>query len=85
MEFLGISYVEWIGYAAMATVLISFLMKSVIKLRIVNSFGCLLFVFYGILLEPLSKPIIITNTAIFCINIYYLIKKLAIKLCSIYQ
>jgi uncharacterized protein with PQ loop repeat len=75
MEFLGISYVEWIGYAAMATVLISFLMKSVKKLRIVNSVGCLLFVFYGIMLEPLSKPIIITNTAIFCINLYYLLKK----------
>ena len=75
MEFLGISLVEWIGYVAMATVLISFLMKSVIKLRIVNSLGCLLFVFYGIMLEPLSKPIIITNTAIFFINLYYLLKK----------
>ncbi|TCL66662.1 hypothetical protein EV196_10371 [Mariniflexile fucanivorans] len=75
MEFAGISYVEWVGYAAMATLLISFLMKSVRNLRIVNSFGCLLFVFYGILLEPLSKPIIITNTAIFCINMYYLLKK----------
>lgn len=75
MDFLGIPYVEWVGYAAMATVLISFLMKSVNKLRIVNSFGCLLFVFYGILLDPVSKPIILTNTAIFCINIYYLVKK----------
>lgn len=75
MEFLGISYIEWIGYAAMATVLISFLMKSVNKLRIVNSLGCLLFVFYGVMLEPLSKPIIITNTAIFCINVYYLLKR----------
>ncbi|MFI0431006.1 uroporphyrinogen decarboxylase [Mariniflexile sp. HMF6888] len=75
MEFLGISYTEWIGYAAMATVLISFLMKSVNKLRIVNSFGCLLFVFYGVLLEPLSIPIIITNAAIFFINAYYLFKK----------
>ncbi len=75
MEFLGISYVEWIGYAAMATVLISFLMKSVHKLRIVNSLGCLLFVLYGLMLAPLSTPIIITNTAIFFINIYYLIKK----------
>lgn len=73
MEFFGISGVEWVGYAAMATVLISFLMKSVNKLRIVNSLGCLLFVFYGILLDPLSKPIIITNTAIFCINLYYLL------------
>lgn len=75
MEFLGISWVEWIGYAAMATVLISFLMKSVNKLRIVNSFGCLLFVCYGIVLQPISKPIIITNIAIFCINIYYILKK----------
>jgi uncharacterized protein with PQ loop repeat len=75
MEFLGVSLVEWVGYSAMAVVLISFLMKSVIKLRIVNSLGCLLFVFYGIMLEPLSKPIIITNTAILCINIYYLLKK----------
>lgn len=74
MEFLGISFTEWVGYAAMATVLVSFLMKSVKKLRIVNSFGCLLFVFYGVLLSPYSIPIIITNTAIFCINLYYLLK-----------
>ena len=65
MELAGIVFSEWVGYAAMATVLISFLMKSVIKLRIVNSFGCLLFVIYGIMLEPISKPIIITNIAIF--------------------
>lgn len=75
MEFLGVSYIEWVGYAAMATVLISFLMTSVNKLRIVNSFGCLLFVFYGVLLQPISKPIIITNIAIFCINLYYVLKR----------
>ena len=75
MDFLGIPGVEWVGYLAMATVLVSFLMKSVTKLRIVNSLGCLLFVFYGYILQPLSKPIIITNTAIFCINLYYLLAK----------
>ena len=75
MEFSGISLVEWMGYLAMATVLISFLMKSVNKLRIVNSFGCLLFVFYGFMLTPISKPIIITNVAIFGINVYYLMIK----------
>jgi uncharacterized protein with PQ loop repeat len=74
MEFLGISVTDWIGYLAMATVLVSFLMKSVNKLRIVNTVGCLLFVFYGIMLTPLSKPIVITNTAIFCINLFYLLK-----------
>ena len=75
MEFFGISETEWIGYLAMATVLISFLMKSIIKLRIVNSIGCLLFVFYGILLNPISIPIILTNVIIFCINLFYLVYK----------
>jgi uncharacterized protein with PQ loop repeat len=75
MGFFGISWVEWVGYLAMATVLFSFLMKSVTKLRIVNSFGCLLFVVYGIILTPSSKPIIVTNIAIFCINLYYLFFK----------
>ncbi|WP_299556116.1 uroporphyrinogen decarboxylase [Seonamhaeicola sp.] len=75
MELFGISIVEWVGYLAMATVLFSFLMKSVVKLRLVNSFGCLFFVIYGFLLTPASKPIIVTNTAILCINLYYLIKK----------
>lgn len=75
MEFLGVSCVEWMGYFAMATVLLSFLMKSVTKLRIVNSFGCLLFVFYGFLLQPASRPILITNLAILSINLFYLLKK----------
>jgi hypothetical protein len=77
MDIFGISIVELTGYAAMATVLVSFLMKSVIKLRIINSAGCLIFVVYGILLEPYSWPIIITNTFIFGINIYYLTFKRA--------
>ncbi|KAB1068214.1 uroporphyrinogen decarboxylase [Tamlana haliotis] len=75
MTFLGISWVEWLGYLASAVLLVSFLMKSVVKLRIVNSVGCLLFVFYGIALTPSSLPIIITNSAIMCINFYYLFLK----------
>jgi len=70
-----ITVTDWVGYAAMATVLISFLMKKVNNLRLVNSVGCLLFVVYGFLLDPLSYPIIITNTAIFLINLYYLVLK----------
>lgn len=70
-----ITVTDWVGYAAMATVLISFLMKKVNNLRMVNSVGCLLFVVYGFMLNPLSYPIIITNTAIFLINLYYLVLK----------
>ena len=75
MDILEISLTDWVGYAAMATVLISFLMKDVKKLRLINSLGCLLFVIYGFLLQPLSLPIIVTNTAIFGINLYYLLVK----------
>ncbi|MFS4482102.1 uroporphyrinogen decarboxylase [Hyunsoonleella sp. 2307UL5-6] len=75
MTFLGIETVEWLGYIAMATVLVSFLMKSIIKLRLVNALGCLLFVAYGIYLQPISKPIILTNIAILVINLYYIFKK----------
>ncbi|MCR8666464.1 uroporphyrinogen decarboxylase [Aestuariibaculum sp. M13] len=75
MDFLGISFTEWVGYAAMAMLLLSFTMKAVTKLRIVNSIGCLLFVIYGFMLDPIAKPIIITNGAILCVNLYYLLKK----------
>jgi len=71
MELLGISLTEWIGYAAMFAVLISFLMKDISKLRIINSVGGALFVLYGFMLST-SWPIIVTNFAIICINFYYL-------------
>ena len=73
MEILGISYIEWVGYLASFFLLLSFLMRNITTLRYVNSIGCLLFVAYGILLS--SWPLIITNGAIFLINIYYLFIK----------
>lgn len=70
-----ILFADWVGYLAMATLLASFLMKNIRTLRLVNSIGGLLFVAYGFLLDPISYPIIITNLAIFCINMYYLFLK----------
>lgn len=70
-----ISFADWVGYLAMATLLASFLMKNIRTLRLVNSVGGLLFVAYGFLLDPISFPIIITNLAIFCINMYYVFLK----------
>ena len=67
------SFTEIIGYLASVTVLISFLMRDIRKLRMVNCLGCALFVFYGVLLNS-SIPIIFTNTVIFMVNIYYLLK-----------
>ena len=74
MELLGVSLTEWIGYIAMAALLVSFMMKDVKKLRIINSIGCAFFVAYGFLLGT-SWPIVITNTAIISINLYYLFVK----------
>lgn len=68
-----ISVTEYIGYLASLVVLTSFLMKDFTKLRLVNSVGCALFVVYGFLLNQ-SLPIIITNSIIFGINIFYLTK-----------
>lgn len=65
--------VDIFGYAASLGVLLSFLMKDLKTLRIVNSIGCLLFVIYGFLLHY-SYPVIITNVAIIGINAYYLLK-----------
>ena len=67
-----ITFTDLVGYAAMAVLLVSFLMKNIRNLRLINSAGGLLFIAYGFLLEPISFPIIITNTAIVCINLYYL-------------
>lgn len=65
---------EIIGYTASLLVLVSFLMKNVRKLRIINTIGCTVFIIYGILLGW-SIPIILTNGAIVLINGYYLVKK----------
>ena len=70
---LGIELTEWVGYLAMTVLLISFTMKNVIKLRIINSVGCFFFVIYGLLIS--QYPIVITNVAIILINFYYLTLK----------
>jgi uncharacterized protein with PQ loop repeat len=61
-----------IGYIATLIVLSSFIFKDVKTLRQVNSIGCLLFVVYGFLQN--DKPIIVTNTLIFLINLTNLIR-----------
>ncbi|HIP36104.1 MAG TPA: uroporphyrinogen decarboxylase [Crocinitomix sp.] len=73
MEFLGLSLVDWIGYSASALLLISMMMKNIIRLRIINSLGCILFVIMGLMIN--NYPIVITNGAIILINMYYLFIK----------
>ncbi len=70
----GISITEWIGYLASLVLIISFMMKNLNTLRIINSIGALLFIVYGVMLA-ISWPIIITNGFIFSANMFYLAKK----------
>ena len=68
------NYVEYVGYTASLFVLLSFIMKEMIKLQLVNIVGCAFFVAYGFLLPEIAWPIVFTNVAIVLVNTYYLFK-----------
>ena len=70
----SLSLIDLFGYSATFVLMISFTMKNIFSLRIINSIACLLFIAYGFILS-VSWPIIISNTFIFLINIYYVLKK----------
>ena len=70
----SLSLIDLFGYSATFVLMISFTMKNIFSLRIINSIACLLFIAYGFLLS-VSWPIIISNAFIFLINIYYVLKK----------
>jgi len=67
MEF---DWVEWFGYLASMVVLVSLTMTSIIKLRVINFIGCLLFASFAYFIG--SVPTIFMNLSIACINVYYL-------------
>lgn len=68
--------IEWLGYFASVLVAISFLMKSIDKLRFVNMLGAICFVIYAVAINAL--PVALINCFIVCVNVYYLIKKNAV-------
>ena len=68
----GIPWIEWIGYSASALIVISLIMTSVVKLRVLNTAGCVLFVVYGFIIG--AYPIAISNLMIVLINLYHLYK-----------
>jgi hypothetical protein len=58
--------IELIGYIGSALVLISFLMPSVIKLRLINSAGALISAIYALIIH--SYPVALMNICLLCIN-----------------
>jgi hypothetical protein len=67
MEF---DWVEWFGYLASLVVLVSLTMTSIVKLRVINFIGCLLFAAFAYFID--SYPTMLMNLGIACINVYYL-------------
>jgi hypothetical protein len=63
--------VELIGYLASALIVLSLLMASVLKLRVINLVGAVVFTAYGVLIG--SVPVVVTNAAIVLIDVYYLV------------
>lgn len=66
--------VELIGYFSSLLVLVSFLMTSVIRLRIVNSIGAIIFTVYATIIG--SYPTALMNLCLVGINMYNLYKLL---------
>ena len=64
--------IEAVGYLGSALVLVAFLMTSVVKLRVVNSIGSLIFATYAVIIH--SYPTALMNVCLILINVYYLWK-----------
>lgn len=64
--------VEMTGYLASALILISFLMTSVVKLRVINAVGGVIFTVYALIIH--SYPTALMNLCLVAINLYYLFR-----------
>ena len=70
-------WLEMVGYLGSVLVAISLMMRSLVRLRMINSLGCAAFVIYGILIH--AYPVAILNGFVFCINVFYLVRMLRQK------
>lgn len=69
---MGNNIIEYFGFAASLAVAISLMMSNIIKLRVLNFIGAIMFVIYGFIIG--SMPVAFMNLYIALINIYYLYK-----------
>ncbi|WP_386692899.1 MULTISPECIES: YgjV family protein [unclassified Lonepinella] len=71
------NYIEILGYVAMILVSGSFLLKDIIKLRLVNLIGAICFIIYGLLIS--SFPVTGLNIFVACVNGYYIYQNIKTK------
>ena len=67
MEF---DFIELLGYVATFFLATSFLFKSIIHLRVVNTIGAVLFVVYGLMKG--AYPVAVLNAFLVFVNLYQL-------------
>jgi hypothetical protein len=63
---------DFIGYAASVLVAVSLLFSSMLRLRLLNLAGSAVFIVYGLLIE--AYPVALTNTFIFGVNVWHIIR-----------
>lgn len=66
------SFLELIGYLASVVILISIAVNSIVRFRILNALGALIFSVYGFIIG--AYPVAFLNGFITLINVYYLYK-----------
>ena len=74
---MNIPFVEIIGYAASVLVAASLMMSAIVKLRIINLIGSLIFTVYGLIIN--AYPVAAVNGWITLVNIYYLFEIFSAK------
>lgn len=65
-------YLELFGYLGSALVILSMMMTSVTKLRIVNIMGALISMIYAICVT--AYPVVVLNACLTVINLFHLIR-----------
>lgn len=66
------TWLEFIGYFGSALIALSLTMRSLVRLRLINLAGALVFTIYGLLIR--AYPVVILDGLIVLIDLYYLIQ-----------
>jgi hypothetical protein len=69
--------VNLLGYLATLVTMASFLITDMFRLRVTNTFGCILWILYGII--QWDTPIILVNCLIMLIHLWWFVKHITKK------
>ncbi len=66
------NWIDWIGYAGSVLVAVSLMMSAIVRLRVLNLAGALLFTAYGALVG--AMPVLVVNGLIVVVNVVFLVR-----------